>query len=374
MDTPRIRLLVTFDYEIFHGRNFGSDEEVLFRPTDEIFALCAELGIPAVFFPDVCSVWAHRDSGSLAYADRFEQQMREAVRRGHDVQLHLHPHWLFTSFRDGEWRLATDRIRMAELGFDDSAYATPTLLRRGVAYLEDLLRAEDPDYRCIAFRAAALALQPGEREVLRALLDAGLVIDSTVVKGVHSTTDTYLIDYRSVPAAANWYMHPRTGIGVAAPEGVLEIPVATFQQPLGRRFAFLLRRTRAVAQRRGTGMSRDARQTPLGNLWHLALMNLRYLTASPWFTLSCDTKGFDLGMVLDGFDDFLHRHAADREIVVAMINHPKLMFGPQLELLRRFVEETRRRHGPELAYSTFREEHARGGVGRAAPDGSGPGA
>jgi hypothetical protein len=362
---PPVELVLTFDYELYHGRNLGSYEEVLFGPTERILERCEEIGVPAVLFPDVCSVWAHRRFGLSEYADRFEAQLRDAVRRGHDVQLHVHPHWLFSSFEDGEWRVDASRLQLQDLPFDASPEGAPAAIRQGAAYLEDLLRKEDPDYRCLAFRAAALALQPREDELLAALLAAGITIDSTVAKGVRSRTDTFVMDYAKAPARANWSMRPGSGLA-EAPGGdgsVWEVPLATFRVPLARRAAFLARRLRAMGERRGTTMSRGERQTPLGSLWHLALMNLRYLTGNPWFVLSCDTKGFDLRLLLDGFEEHLERHREEPSIAVAMINHPKLMFDAQIDLLAGFVDAVRRRHGPGVRFTTFRAL-AEAGAGR----------
>lgn len=353
MSEPRVRCLISFDYEVFHGRNFGAFEEVLFRPTEALLDLCDELGVPTTWFPDVCSDWWHRERGEHAFADRFEGQMRDAVRRGHDVQLHVHPHWLYTTGRDGVWQPNAERIYLHEIGFDDPETGATALLRRGAAWLEALLRPVDPGYGCVAYRAAALALQPEEGRHLQALIDAGIAIDSSVMKGVHTGTDTYVVDYRDVPEPPNWFMSPATGVATAASAGVFEVPVGTFRIGPAARVAFLLRRLLAARQRRGTGMSRHEHQRRLGNLWHLALQNVRYLV-DPWLTLSCDTKGFDARMVVEGLGDHVRRHERFGDVAVSVINHPKLMFEPQRALLRRLVEEARRAFGPRLEFTTFR--------------------
>jgi len=354
MSFPRIRCLVSYDYEPFHGRNHGGFDNVLFGPTEELFRLGDELDVRTTWFPDICSVWWHRRHGRTGYADRFEEQMRRALLRGDDVQLHVHPHWLDTDLRDGHWQPPADRIYFHEIGFDDEEHGPMAILRRGVAWLEELLRPVDPEYRCIAYRAAALALQPEEQHHLQAILDAGLPIDSSVMKGVHTVTDTYRVDYRKVPAEPNWYMAPESGVGVAARKGVWEVPVGTFRIGLVARARFLLRRARAVGQRRGTGMSRHETQTRLGNVWHLLLQNLRYLS-DPWLTLSCDTKGFDAAMLLGGLRDHVARHEGFEQAAVSLIGHPKLMFEPQQALLRDFVKGARREWGEEIEFTTFRQ-------------------
>jgi hypothetical protein len=86
---PRIDIVLTFDYELYLGRNFLPDDDILFRPTERLFQLGEQLSLPLTFFPDVCSAWAHRQFGLDDFAQRFDAQMVEVARCGHDVQLHI---------------------------------------------------------------------------------------------------------------------------------------------------------------------------------------------------------------------------------------------------------------------------------------------
>jgi len=350
-----INLLITADYELFLGRNFLSDDEVLFAPTRGLLDLSRRIDVPITFFADVCSVWAHRDSGIEEYPHLFEQQLCDAVRDSHDVQLHLHPHWLFSSFRDGEWHVSTDRMYMAELGYDDAHMSAPAVIRHGIDYLNRLLQPVNSDYKCIAFRAAGLALQPREQELISALLENGILLDSSVVKGVKFKLDTIEIDYSNAPTSANWFMNPETGVTIPSTSGLFEIPIGTFKMDILNRLEFIWRRARSVRMLRGTGISRSQRQSTLANVKTLIKYNLRYLYTNPWFNLSCDTKGYDLKMLLTGFNDYIARHSDSDSIFVSLINHPKMMFTPQLELLESFVTAMRNKYRDRIRFITFSE-------------------
>jgi hypothetical protein len=352
MKTPIINLLITADYELFLGRNFLGDDEVLFEPTRQLIDVCDELDVPVTFFADVCSVFAHRKHGLTEYPDRFERQMRAAMRKGHDVQLHIHPHWLFSNYQNGEWNVSTEKMYLAELGYDDTADSAPAVIARGVSYLTELLKQENRDYHCLAFRAAGLALQPRERDLVGALLDNGIVIDSSIVRGVKFKLDTVEVDYSKVPGAANWYMTEETGINTPSPDGLLEIPTATFRCDLPTRLGFLWRRARSIKKLRGIGISRAERQTGWSNLKTILKYNLRYLHSDPWFNLSCDTKGYNLRMLLDGFDDYVAGYPDTGHIFVSMINHPKMMFEEQFDLLRSFVIKCRKIYGERIMFVT----------------------
>ena len=352
MSSQAIYILITADYELFLGRNFVSNDEVLFKPTEQLLKVCRELEVPITFFADVCSVWAHRKYDLEEYCRSFESQMTEALDTGHDVQLHLHPHWLESSYSGGEWQISTERMYLSEFGFGSGEDEAPAVIGRGIEYLNDLLLPKEPSYRCLAFRAAGLALQPDEHRLIESLIENGITIDTSVARGLRLTMDTVRIDYTGLPSAANWFMNSDSGISGEAPDGLFEIPIATFRcSPLSR-IGFLWRRARSVGMRRGAGISRSARQTKWSNLKTMLLYNLRYVYTNPYFSLSCDTKGYNSRMLIDGLDRYIRQHQNDNEIFASMINHPKLMFEPQLNLLKEFVTESRNRYGARIKFIT----------------------
>src|SRR5262245_27879716 len=120
MTQKNIVVLVSADYELFHGRNFQSADDVLFGPTQKMFDVCAEHQVPITLFADICSVWAARKFGLNDFASRFESQLLESAKLGHDVQLHIHPHWLVSKYEGGQWALYDYKIHLSEFGFSPS--------------------------------------------------------------------------------------------------------------------------------------------------------------------------------------------------------------------------------------------------------------
>jgi hypothetical protein len=352
---PRVSVLISADYELFHGRNFYSDDDVLFSPTTAMLATCASLDAPVTLFADVCSVWAHQRFELNSYVDRFEAQLGAAVKAGHDVQLHIHPHWLVAVREGDQWLLPDPKIHLAEFGFAETASGAPTILRRGRDYLQELLRPIKSDYICNSFRAGGLALQPGEHELIRSLLSLGFQIDSSVAKGLTVKLDTIRVDYGPgmVPHEANWYLDPASGIRGGRGSGLFEIPIASFRMGPLDRSRFLVRRLRAIKQRRGSAISRTRRQSRLANLKTLVLANLRYLGKSPYFLLSADTKGFSSDMLLRGFCSYVDAHANDPVIYLSMINHPKLLHTEQIDILRQFIVGLKRVYGNDIRFTSF---------------------
>jgi hypothetical protein len=350
----RIVLVPSFDYELFHGRGFVSPDEALFEPAKRMMDRAAALGIPITLFADICSVWRHRDVGETAFADRFEEQLIAARTQGHDVQLHIHAHWMASDYSHGEWRLSEPKVTLAD--FDFSTGMPRDIVRRGVEYLEELLRGTDPAYKCLAFRAGGLALQPHERELLRILRDNGITIDSSIAKDYTLHMDTLDVDYRSMPRTANWMLSESTGIAGGVTEGIFEVPIVSFSMGLRERITFLIGRALAMRERRGASISRAARQTRWSSMLTLLRGNARYLTGNPVFLFSADTKGYTRQMLVRGFRAYVEKHLRSGEqgpIFISMMNHPKLMFPKQENLMFDVFEEIKTEYGKALEFATF---------------------
>ena len=104
MSNGKLIILLTADYEIF-GNGTGSVQHCLMNPAEEIMKTCEENNARVTFFVDVCEYWAFeeeekRGSFSEGYlpATLIKNQLQDAVKRGHDVQLHFHPQWLDYKF------------------------------------------------------------------------------------------------------------------------------------------------------------------------------------------------------------------------------------------------------------------------------------
>jgi hypothetical protein len=69
------------------------------------------------------------------------------------------------------------------------------MIAESKSYLENLLQPLNRDYRCVAFRASALALAPSEY-LLSTLVELGIQIDVSVAAGFFLSNQTLQLDYR----------------------------------------------------------------------------------------------------------------------------------------------------------------------------------
>jgi hypothetical protein len=88
-----IYLLYSNDYEVFFGANYHPENEVLIETPERALSACEEIGVPMTLLCDLLCVWRYREQGHTLFPDSVDAQLKRAVQKGHDVQVHIHPHW-----------------------------------------------------------------------------------------------------------------------------------------------------------------------------------------------------------------------------------------------------------------------------------------
>lgn len=346
----------TVDYEIFLGRNLLPAERVLFEPTRRLLEVWAEFDVRATVFPDVCSVWRHRELGLDDYADTFEAQVRQAHASGHDVQLHLHPEWLRAERSGDGWRFREGTLALHDLGFSATdPGGAPAVIRRGREYLEALLQPADPTYRCIAFRAGGWILQP-EGPLVHALLAEGVRVDATVIPGMRLARTDYLVDFRRAPDAPTWFIDPDVGLERDSGRAgdLLEIPIASYR---GRFPAWQHVVNQRRLRRRARASNEPARGYPITR---------RMASGGAARRIAAKVRKIQVPRVLDAADthesmlttlvSYLRRHdCRSHDVAVCMNGHSKDTYDYHLDELRRFFATVRARYADVVRFETISE-------------------
>jgi hypothetical protein len=120
---------------------------------------------------------------------KVTDQLKRAAAAGHDLQLHIHPHWEDARYAGGRWVFDLRRYKLSD--FPDAEI--PGIVRRYKDALQPL--AANPVQ---AFRAGGWCLQPFGR-LKAALRDNGIVADSSVFRGGHYRSAQYDYDFREAP-------------------------------------------------------------------------------------------------------------------------------------------------------------------------------
>jgi hypothetical protein len=214
-----------------------------------------------------------RDWGYSPYRE-MESQMIEAVERGHDVQLHLHPQWIGAHYDRQGWQLNGSSWRLADLprglGDPTDIYSISGALSHGKRTLERMLRPSRPDYQCTCFRAGGFYAQPSGA-IVRAMKGAGILLDSSVVKG-YRRCRPWSVDYSQVNILKPCWWTSEEHLTVEGDSGmnVLELPVSSQLQPYWKNFHWAKLRTT---------LRRKRRQAARGN----AAGRVKHLTSVPKF-------------------------------------------------------------------------------------------
>jgi hypothetical protein len=233
-------ILYSADYELFLGGNYCDEIEVLIEPTNDILNLFDRLNIPITLFADVFSFLRYREHNMYTFPENAENQLKDAIRRGHDVQSHVHPHWNYTRIDGRKYTVSGDYFLLGKLDDDPSKlYAKiRNLLLTSRNYLEDLLGQVDTDYTCIAFRAGGYGLQPNPVTVIKALHDSGFIIDSSVVPGFVLRNKVNDVDFTHTPKMANYYLETDLTVPSENNQGIFEIPLASCRFSIGENSLF----------------------------------------------------------------------------------------------------------------------------------------
>lgn len=178
----RHNITITIDYETWQpipkGMRIDWHKDMI-EGAKQLMDCCDSSGAKLTFMVEVCELfWL--DEYVPRHALEVEENLREIVSRGHDVQLHVHPNWMPETgarFENGkydwDWDIASCHDYPGDLA---------QLVLRGKERLEKVIRTVRPDYRVSAFRAGGYRVQPFQR-LSKALLATDIRIDTSVYKG-----------------------------------------------------------------------------------------------------------------------------------------------------------------------------------------------
>jgi len=227
-----LKAIFTLDYEI-HGNGDGCPYALMVEPTDRLLRQFERYGAKLTIMADVAEImkfkeYAMRSGSDDFYYTRIVDQLREAVRRGHDVQLHMHASYFNAHYQNGRWLQDWSEYNFATLKPNRMA----DMLQKGKKFLEDILRPVKSSYRCYVFRAGNWAMTPSQNAV-KALVKNGFAIDTSVFKyGQRSGIVNF--DYSSAHSQLRPWRVSGEDICKRDPHGrLLEFPIYSERRRIG---------------------------------------------------------------------------------------------------------------------------------------------
>lgn len=330
---------ISFDYELFMGENRVSEDKVLFQPTQKLASMLKKSGVSATFFADVCCPEAYRRLGQPAFADAFDMQLQELLRSGHDVQLHIHPHWKVATEVGKIIQFPREFYRIHNwVGGDGDFSPVREMIHEGTVYLNRILQPVKPEYRCLAFRAGGYCIQP-EKLMAESLYQEGIRIDSSVCQGMSYSGNGMYYDYRTEPTETNVYISKEYGLAdnVSHPvkNGVLEVPVAGYSTFPYRLIASKKNKNMGSVADLGWGMSlTEKRQPSRRNLINRIKKSLTATNMLTFDSYSADAMCYMLKRIA--------HETKGKDAFISVIAHPKVQTDTRIENMRQVVETLQR--------------------------------
>lgn len=225
------RLIITYDYELFFGIKSGTIQKSLIEPTNYILSDLEKYGFRGTFFVDYLMLKCLKNTEDQQAHDDLiliENQLKEIIKRGHRIELHIHPHWVDAKYNgDGTWDY-TNYSHYSLNSFKEEEIKK--MFVEGTLLLNNIAREVDPAYRICAFRAGGWAVQPFNK-LAKAFKAANIKIDSSVAYGAFYKCDYSYYDFRDKTIKDKGPYWFNDDVLVPLSQGsFLEVPIASFRR------------------------------------------------------------------------------------------------------------------------------------------------
>ena len=224
------KLYYTLDYEI-HGNGDGNPISLMVEPTYRLMDMLEKYNQQLTIMADVAEIlcfkryWENTGNDDF-HVREIEQQLCDAIHRGHDVQLHIHSSYFGAEWRDGHFDQCIAEYNMAALPYE----RITDMVGQCVTYLENLLRPVKSDYRVWLYRAANWSMMPTST-LYRVLTEYGITHDTSVYKG-GCQGGNVCYDYRNAHDNLLSYRASIEDINQYDPNGAItEMPIYTEMRP-----------------------------------------------------------------------------------------------------------------------------------------------
>ena len=311
-----MKILFTLDYELFLGEKTGSMQKCLMEPMQAYAESIEKYGARFTLFVDATYLLKLRDYSSQYPLLEKEyrsivKHLQELQHKGHEIQLHIHPHWFYSTYNGTEWILDHDHYKLSDLTLKEAEHiftVSKELLDR---------IAGKPS---IAFRAGGFSAQP-TKMLAHLFQTAGIKIDTSVCPGMWYNSSQQKYDYRKCPNESSWDFC--NDICQEEKNGrLLEIPIATHLLSPVFYWKLILKRFIKSSEHQLMGDGK-AINTTVESIWERVTKK----------TLGIATiDGFKISYLKDAY--FVYKKKQKK--IFCILGHPKLATAYSIKKLEEF--------------------------------------
>ena len=312
-----MNFILSLDYELFFGSRHGSPRSCLVEPCEALLRITERLGGKPAFFVDagyLCKLEEYRrkDAAVQREADQVFRHLASLSRAGHELQLHIHPHWEDARRGTDGWQFRLERYAL-------HSFAETDILDIVTRYRRALSQFAEPAF---AYRAGGWVIQPFER-LAPALRANGIRLDSTVFPGGVTADSTQALDFRGCPDK-DWWRFDIDPLAEATGGYFLEVPIASIAVSPPAYWMLAARKLGGRARHRPWG---DGSAIALGRRDLAAKLFAR--TRSP---VSLD------GPKAGWLEWAYRQHKAKGRACLVVMGHPKALTPYSLDCLEQFLK------------------------------------
>lgn len=195
-----MNIYLTLDYEPYLQKPGDDIYTTLIFPTNKFHDILFKYNCKSILFVD---------AGFLIALDRqknqytkisndfnlIQAQLLHLISQGHEIGLHIHPHWEDCYFDGSIWNMNLKKYKLADFSKKNAA----DLFLKYFHFLSNIL----PSTKIISFRAGGWCLEPFNY-IRDAMIECGIFIDSSVFFGGYKKNKTHNYDYRNYPSKDIW--------------------------------------------------------------------------------------------------------------------------------------------------------------------------
>ena len=167
----RKKIILSYDYELFFGDKSGTVLKSIIQPTYKLLDAIESVGLKGSFFVDWQMLKNLKEANTertLSDLRMIVDQIHDIIRRGHRIELHMHPHWVNAKYNgDGTWDFSDfSHYMLSTFSVEDIT----SMFVEGCNLLNSIAREVEPAYSIVAFRAGGWAVQPFSMHLKRVAL------------------------------------------------------------------------------------------------------------------------------------------------------------------------------------------------------------
>lgn len=323
-----MNIYITLDYEIYFGENHGTVEKCIIYPTSELIRIAEKYNVRFSFFVD---------SGFILKLDEFRKrfpvlendyqaiikQVNYLAATGHDIQLHIHPHWEDCYFDGNRWVMNVNRYKLSDFNDDE----IKDIVVRYKKVLFDITNQS-----VFSFRAGGWCLQPFSK-LQKVFKENNISLDSSVFRNGQFSSRQYSFDFTNAPDKDIYKFE--NDVVVEDPSGYFtELPISPIRNsPLFFWFLFLLGRKNPYFHK------------PLGDGQAMPAPGYRKKLLTRFTNNPVSLDGYNARLLQKALKQLLKRNFNH----MVVIGHPKALSRYSIVEVENFVLKNKEKHN----FTTF---------------------